>query len=132
MASIRQEKIARVIRESVSDTISHRLSDPRITGLVSITKVDVAADLRVANIYLSIFGTDEKKQRATFNVIVHAKKKIQALLGEELQSRFCPVLQFHMDENFKKTLETIRLIEQLANESHEDKPQQEQDDNAAQ
>lgn len=118
MPTRRQEKIARIVRESVSDSIANHLSDPRIEdAFVSVTKVDVSADLRVANVYLSVFGCDEKAQTLVFNAIAHAKKRIQMLLAGKIQSRFCPVLNLHKDDKFKKTLETLKLIDDLTHES---------------
>jgi len=116
MATRRQEKVARVIKEAVSDAVAHHLSDPRIEGFVSITRVDVAPDLRNADVYLSIFGSDETAQNKTFVAITHAKSRIQSLLGGKLQCKFCPVLRFHRDEKFKKTMETMKLIDQAVGE----------------
>lgn len=118
MPTRRQEKIARVVREAVSDAIANHLSDPRLEeAFVSVTRVEVSADLRVANVYLSIFGGTEKAQNTVFNAIIHAKKRIQMLLAQRIQSRFCPVLNLHQDDKFKKTLETLKLIDDLAGES---------------
>lgn len=108
--------MARIVKEGVSDTISSRLNDPRITGFVSITRVEMAADLRTAEVYLSIFGGDEATQKKTFLAIMHAKPKIQSLLGGKIRSKFCPVLRFHMDDKLKKTLETMNLIDQAVKE----------------
>ncbi|OHB79316.1 MAG: ribosome-binding factor A [Planctomycetes bacterium RBG_16_55_9] len=116
MATRRQEKVARIVKESVSDTITHHLSDPRIEGFVSITRVEVAADLRNANVFISIFGKDQASQNKTFAGISHAKSRIQSLLAGRMQSRFCPVLHFYMDEKFKKTLETLELIDKAVKE----------------
>jgi ribosome-binding factor A len=114
MATRRQEKVARVIKEAVSDAITHHLSDPRIEGFVSVTRVDVAPDMRNADVYLSIFGKDEAGQNKTFAAIEHARSRIQSLLAGKVQSKFCPVVHFHRDEKFKKTLETMRLIDEAA------------------
>ncbi len=119
MPTRRQEKVARVIREVVSDVIAHHLSDPRITGFVSVTRVEVMADLRSADVYLSIFASDESNESAkdrTFAAITHARTRIQSFLAEALDSKFCPVLRFHEDEQFRKTLEVMKLIDQVANE----------------
>jgi ribosome-binding factor A len=116
MATRRQEKVARVVQEAVSDAIANHLNDPRIEGLVSVTKVDMAADLRRADVYISIFGKDKAAQNRTFTTIVRAKSRIQLLLAGKMYSRFCPVLCFHKDEKFKKTLETMKLIEKAASE----------------
>lgn len=112
MATRRQEKVARVIKESVSDAITHHLNDPRIVGFVSVTKVDVAPNMRSADVYISIFGQDETGQRKTFTAIDHARSRIQSLLADEMKSKFCPVLHFYRDEKFKKTLEIMRLIDE--------------------
>jgi ribosome-binding factor A len=116
MPSRRQEKIARVVREAVSDAIANHLSDPRIKSLVSVTRADVSADLRTANVYVSIFGGTEAAQNRTFDAITHARKRIQMLLASALQTRFCPVLNIHRDDKFKKALETMKLIDDLASE----------------
>ena len=116
MATRRQEKVARVVKEGVSDAIAHHLSDPRIEGFVSITRVDMATDLRNADVYISIFGRDESAQNKTFSAITHAKSRIQALVAGRLQSKFCPVLHFYKDKKFKKTLETMKLIDQAVSE----------------
>jgi ribosome-binding factor A len=116
MPTRRQEKISRVVKEAVSDAIANHLNDPRIESLVSVTRADVSADLRIADVYVSIFGGTEAAQNKTFAAIMHARKRIQMLLGGALQTRFCPVLNIHRDDTFKKTLETMKLIDELARE----------------
>ena len=122
MPTRRQEKTSRAVKEAVSDAIANHLNDPRIEGFVSITRVDMAADLRSADVYLSIFGKDDVSQNKTFEAITHARSRIQSLLAGKMQSKFCPVLRFHIiivlhfykDEKFKKTLEIIKLIDQTS------------------
>ena len=120
MATRRQEKVARIVKEAVNNAITQHLSDPRIEGLVSITKVEMAPDLRNANVYISILGKDEAAQNKTFAAIVHAKSRIQSLISGKIQSKFCPVLHFYNDDKFKKTLETIKIIEKVANDLNKD------------
>jgi ribosome-binding factor A len=125
MATRRQEKVARVVKETVSDVVSHHLSDPRIEGFVSITRVEMATDLRNAYVYFSVFGMDQAGQNKTFAAIMHAKSKIQAMVAEEMHSKFCPVLHFYMDDKFKKTLETLKLIDKASGEHKKDRPDDE-------
>jgi ribosome-binding factor A len=119
MATRRQEKVARVVKEAVSDAITHHLSDPRIEGFVSITRVEVAADLRNADVYISVFGKNQATQNRTFEAINHAKSRIQSHLAGRIQSKFCPVLHFYTDEKFKKTLQTMELIDKATKELKE-------------
>jgi len=108
--------MSRVIRDVVSDAIANHLNDPRIEAFVSVTRTEISADLRVANVYLSLFGGSEAVQNRTFDAIMHAKRRIQTLVAEQLQVRFSPVLNIHRDDKFKKALETMKLIEDVAKE----------------
>jgi ribosome-binding factor A len=116
MPTRRQEKVARVVQAVVSDAIANHLSDPRIEGFVSVTRVSMTSDLRSADVYLSIFGGDNAAQNKTFEAIMHAKSRIQSLLAGRLHSKFCPVLRFRRDDKFKETLETMKLIDDAASQ----------------
>jgi len=133
MSSRRQEKVARVVKEVVCDALANHLNDPRIEGFVSVTRVDVSPDMRNVDVYLSIFaadssasdekeseqGGDARKDAAvnkTFIAITHAKTRIQSMLARRMQSKYCPSLHFRRDTEFKKTLDTMKLIEQAAAE----------------
>ena len=124
MATRRQEKVASLVKEVVSEAITHHLSDPRIEGFVSVTRVEMGTDLRNADVYLSVFGEDETRQKKTFHAIEHAQPRIQSMVAGRLQSKFCPVLHFHIDEKFKKTLDIFRLIDRAA-EEYKDKNESE-------
>ena len=110
----------------VSESIANRLSDPRITGFVSVTRVEMSPDLRGAEVYLSLFAASDADMNKSFAAIEHATKRIQSFLGSALQSKFCPVLQFHRDEHFQKTLETMKLIDQISHE-HQDETVEEEE-----
>ena len=118
MKSRRQEKVARVIKESVSDCIANHLNDPRIEGLISVTEVDVSPDLRNADVFISVMAANEATQNKTFNAITHAVKRIQVFVAHALTSKFCPVIHIKNDDKFKKTIETMRLIDQAVSQYH--------------
>ncbi len=116
MASRRQQKVARVIRESVSKTILLGLSDPRVKGLISVTEVDVSPDMKSATVYLSILTPENRGQDTIFEALCHANAHFQHQLSGELTGKCCPKLQFKQDQKVKKTLETLRLIEEAEHE----------------
>ncbi len=116
MVSRRQEKVARQIQQAVSDVITNHLSDPRIEGFISVTRVEVSADLRKSNVYLSVFGTDDTHQRQTMAAIEHARPRIQSFVASAISGKFCPVLTLRFDTQFKRTLDTMKLIDEVAAE----------------
>jgi ribosome-binding factor A len=126
MPTRRQEKVAHVVQRAVSNAILSHLSDPRIEGVVSVTRVEMSPDLRTADVYLSVLGKNEKSQHRTFIAIEHAKRHVQSFVADAVKIKFCPVLHFHEDEKFKKTLETMNLIDLAASEYQD--TEQDQDD----
>lgn len=114
--SRRLEKVSRTIRDTVSKVIQDQLSDPRIRGLVSITRVKVAADFSTAQIYLSIIGTNTKQQELSVEAIQHAAGFIQSHLANVLTTRSCPTLSFTLDDSLKKGSEVLNIINRLAAE----------------
>jgi len=114
--SRRLEKLTRTVRDIVSEVVQTQLSDPRIRGIASITRVKLAPDLSYAKIYLSILGVDEQQQKLSFEGISHARGFIQSRLAGALTTRICPVLSFHLDDSLKRGFEITQLIERAAAE----------------
>jgi ribosome-binding factor A len=109
--------MARVVKEAVSDIVNNHLQDPRIEeGFISITEVKITPDLKKADVFLSIMGSSPAKQKAAFDAVLHAAGHIQSLMGDYIKSRYCPHLSFHIDDRLKKTMETLRIIEEVSKE----------------
>jgi ribosome-binding factor A len=132
MSTRRQEKIAQVVKQAVSRAIQQDLNDPRIEGIVSVTVVEMASDLRSAEVYLSVLGRTPGAENATYAALQGARRRIQGVVAKAVKSKFCPVIQLHKDEKFKKTLETMNLIDRAASEyRHDDLPEEEDVDQAS-
>ncbi|MGE0688529.1 MAG: ribosome-binding factor A, partial [Dehalococcoidia bacterium] len=57
----RMERLNELIRADLSDLILREVRDPRLGGLISITRVDTSPDLYTSRIFVSIM--DEPKQQ---------------------------------------------------------------------
>jgi ribosome-binding factor A len=110
MKSHRLARVAEVIREVASETILFELQDPRIKG-VTVTRVEVAADLQHAKVYVSIMGS-KKEEELCMHGLRHAAGYIQGKLASRLTTRFTPTLRFVLDEGVKKSIEVTRLIKE--------------------
>lgn len=116
LPSRRQQKIKRIVRDAISEIIQNRMSDPRISGFVTVTDIDISPDNRNADIYISVMADTEADHRKTFEAIRHATKHIQTLLSEYLSLRNALLLRILEDTKTKKTLETLKVIEEAAEE----------------
>jgi ribosome-binding factor A len=106
--SRRNRRIASLIREIVSELIVTELNDPRI-ALVTVTGVDLSADLRFADVRVSVLG-DSKQQEACLAAVRRAHGFLQERVSDRLAMRFCPVLRFHLDESVKRSIRLSALI----------------------
>ena len=114
--SRRTERVGSLIRSTLGELLLSKLSDPRVEpGLTSITRVEVPDDLLSARVYVSVMGTDGQ-QRRTLRALRHAAGRLQELMMQRIELRYTPVLHFELDVRFKETLETLRILDELATE----------------
>jgi ribosome-binding factor A len=118
MRGFRKERVASLVHELVSEAIARRLNDPRIDALTTVTRVEIAGDLEVARIYLTVPG-GEAAERRTLRAIRHAGGFLQRIVAAELTMRQCPELRFDIDKALKLAKETMaRLEENRRNQPH--------------
>ena len=98
--------------------IQRELQDPRLEGIVSITRVKVSPDLSVADVYITVMGTPGQ-QTAALNALKHSAGMMRSLLTKMLSLRIAPYLKFHLDENLKKELEMMELLRKVSEENAE-------------
>ena len=104
------------MRKITGELLLTKLSDPRIDrARTSVTRVEVAEDLLTAKVYISVMGT-EGRQNRTLQALRHASGHIQELIMRQMSLRTTPVLNFLVDTEFKKTLETLNIIQRVADE----------------
>ncbi len=109
MKSFRTDKMASLIRSIASDMIANKVHDPRIGKFVSVTKVEVAPDLQLAKVYISVMGSEEE-QRSTMRGLKSAQGLIQRAVAKGVSARVCPHLTFVSDHSIKKAAEIMEII----------------------
>ena len=89
-----------------------KLSDPRLDpARTTITNVTVSEDLASAKVYVSVIGS-QADQRKALAALKHAAGHLQELMMQKVSLRQTPVLNFILDTDFKKALETLEIIDQ--------------------
>ncbi len=105
----RKKQVESTLKRAISQVLGQRLSDPRIVGMVSVTRVDVTPDWHEAFVYVSVLP--QKHQQRTVRGLCHAAGHIGSLLRKQVALRAVPRLTFRLDESIKKqdtVLEAIR------------------------
>ena len=108
MASRRTLKAAEAIREVVATSILTDLKDPRVE-FVTITKVEVAADMRTAKVYFMTRG-NEARERTALKGLQSAAGFLQQKCAKRIDARYTPTLQFLVDEGVKNLIAITQIL----------------------
>jgi ribosome-binding factor A len=106
----RAERLAEEIREEVAKIVGGELKDPRI-GFVTVTRVELTADLRTARVHVGILG-DAAQREKTLGGLRQAAGFVRRELGRRIRIRHTPEVQFHYDEGLDATERVARLLEE--------------------
>ncbi|MEO7271192.1 MAG: 30S ribosome-binding factor RbfA [Vicinamibacterales bacterium] len=109
----RPQRVGDQIRVEITGMLTRQVRDPGI-GFVTITRVEVSADLQHAKIYYTIFG-DEKARKESARAIERVSPFLRRQLAGRLRLRRAPELHFFFDEsvaNQDRIEQIIRDLEQ--------------------
>ncbi|HPT70085.1 MAG TPA: 30S ribosome-binding factor RbfA [Syntrophomonas sp.] len=117
MGKRRQERMAVEIKRILSVIFQQYLKDPRIDfSTVSVTRVDIPADISHARINISVLG-DETRQTETMQALQKARGYIRTELAKQLQIRHAPELEFRLDRSIEHGIHMSSLLEELSKEA---------------
>jgi ribosome-binding factor A len=109
-------RVNELVREVLGEAL-RELKDPRI-GFVTVTGVDTSPDLRHARVYVSVLGSEKKRERSLTGLDA-AHGVLQARLARELRMKRTPQLSFHYDPSVEEGVRMSKLIDDLV-QDHDD------------
>jgi ribosome-binding factor A len=119
----RPDRVGDQIRQELSELLTRGVvHDPGI-GFITLTRVQVTADLQLARVYYTTMG-DQGARRDTAKALQRATPFFRRHVGGRLQLRRVPELEFRFDESVGHQ----DRIEQILRDLHEQKAQPEPDD----
>jgi ribosome-binding factor A len=109
--SERLRRVDEAVKEVLSEGIGE-LKDPRI-GFVTVTGVRTSPDLRHARVFVSVLGS-ERKRELSLAGLAAAHGVLQARLARELRLKRTPQLAFEYDPSVERGVRMTQLIDELA------------------
>lgn len=110
MSSKRLARLNEQLKRELAELLHGEVRDPRV-GTVTVTAVDVAADLGSARVYVLCSGPDSERA-ATLEGLHAAAPFLRRTLGKALHVRKVPELRFAED----RSLEHAQRIERILSE----------------
>ena len=95
----RFERINEEYRKEISNIIDNKLKNPNVTGLISVTKVKVTADLKYAKVYVSILNSKNLKE--TLAGLKKSAGFVRSELARTVNLRNTPEIIFELDESLE-------------------------------
>ena len=92
-------RIDEEFKKEISSIISYDLNEPKVTGLVSVTRVKVTPDLKYAKIWVSILNA--KNTQETLEGLKKSAGYIRSELAKRINLRFTPELSFVIDDSLE-------------------------------
>ena len=114
--SIKNVRINQEVQKELSSLIMRELKDPRIHMMTSITRTEVAPDLKTAKVYVSVLGTDDELVE-TVKGLKRAAPFLRSQLAKTMNMRNTPELNFIADPSIAYGVMMSKRLEAFEEEN---------------
>jgi ribosome-binding factor A len=113
----RRARVSALLQSAIAELLLREVKDPRI-GMVTVTGVDLSADLKHAVVHVSAYGDAAARARSLAG-LASARAYLQSHAGRRLGLRFTPELRFALDASPEQAARMERLLRGLAGDREE-------------
>ncbi len=117
MPSHRLLRVRELLKREIGEAIRREIPVEQ-AGLITVNDVDVAGDLRLATVFISILGNAEQ-QRTGIALLQRHRKRIQGLTAKAVVLKYTPQLRFMVDDSIVRGNKVLEIIAELERESPE-------------
>lgn len=107
----RMERINEEYKREIGDIIEHKLKNPNVTGIISVTKVKVSSDLKYAKVFISIINSKSKKN--TLLALKRSSGFIRSELARRINLRNTPEIVFMFDDSMEYGTRIDEILQQI-------------------
>ena len=116
--SVRTDKVASLVKQEIG-TILQRNFTVAESGLITVTEVRMSPDLKIAKVYISIFGDPAKKEKG-LAFLEEQKSFIRMELGHHIRLKFTPSISFYLDDSLDRAMNIENILNRIHKESKDD------------
>ena len=110
--SRRTDRVNEQLRKEISALLARQINDPRLNGVISITRVITSGDLRSARVFISVMG-GEKTKKAALEGIRSAATFLRRELRDRINMRHTPFMTYELDGSLEEADKVLRLMNQV-------------------
>lgn len=109
----RSDRVADLLQQEIAELVFRKVKDPRVSG-VTISGVEVTADLKHARVFFCVMGNPSEEQKKT---VSEGLSKARGFLRQELLKRlhmkYVPQIEFQYDQSFDYGDKIERLLKEI-------------------
>ncbi len=92
-------QVGATMQRAIQNVLTRGLADPRIRGIITVTRVQVSPDLRGATVFVSV--VPQEHEALALHGLKSASKHIRHEISDSLALRQTPQITFQLDEAYK-------------------------------
>lgn len=104
-------RIDEELKKEISNIINYELKNPKITGLISVTKTKITPDLKYAKVYVSILNAKDVKE--TFSNLKKSSGYIKTEIAKRINLRITPELIFVLDDSMEYGAKIDKILKEI-------------------
>ena len=113
MSVDRLERVDSLLKRVIGEAMFRILQADTVgAGLITVTGVQCARNLRNATVRVSVFGEPEVQRRALAH-LVHHTHEFERAINREVRMKFTPQLRFELDHSIEKGDAVLALLDRL-------------------
>ena len=89
------------------------MQDPRISKMTSVTRAELAKDMKTAKAYVSVFEEDPAKQQETVDVLNSAQAAIGRNVSNHMRLRRIPKIRFILDKGIEQSVHIGKMLDEM-------------------
>ena len=107
----RLERIDEELKKEISNIINYELKNPKVTGLISVTKTKITPDLKYAKVYVSILNSKNTKE--TLANLKKSSGYIRTEIAKRINLRITPELIFILDDSMEYGAKIDQILKEI-------------------
>ncbi len=113
--SRRTERLNEVFKREISKLLEREVNDPRLSNIISVTRVEISPDLINAKVFVSVLG-DESAKSEVIEGFNNASNFLRRKLSACIRLRVIPHLSFYYDDSIEQGARVLKVLDQVSSD----------------
>ncbi|MNI67785.1 Ribosome-binding factor A [compost metagenome] len=107
----RHQRLEEDVKIALSNIVSYEIKHPDVTGLLSVTRVQITPDQKYAKVFVSIYNTADNSK--VLSALQKSSNFVRHELGQRVKMRILPSIVFELDSSIEYGAHMNKVIDDL-------------------